>query len=1421
MKRIKRVLAMVLTAAMTFALISVTTFADEPGYPGAGVIPIPVDYSINSNGAVTENPTSLSDGQIWVNKNVSVVNEREGLFDVTLFAWGATYPDKNGDPQKPLGDIDDPEALQFVTITDKIGDGFEYVSGEPSVGMLNRVGDSVTWSVPQEEILDGMVAFTFRVKLNEDWIVDTQYLTNNGASAEFKPMKGNPYYWTTTETHYDAFRVNMSWNNGNGLNSGTIWDDELNITLAFGSNNSTTAGISAADSRFPQDWANVRVSASGNPDYPVNSVFLFHLEWQSGSAPKKYIFTVKDLGGPGIDIIYEVNVPSTGGNEGIPGGKTITSIEYFRRSGFTWVGDTVVTDLPNSGDIKISVNYGSLDISIYITQQNFIQDWRKWTEQDWRKWTEQDWRKWTEQDWRNWTEQDWRNWSEQDWRNWTEQDWRNWTEQDWRNWTVQDWRNWTEQDWRNWTEQDWRKWSEQDWRNWFEQDWRNFTEQEWRNWTEQDWRKITAQDWREVFEQDWRNIVAPEYNRDGIQQGPFTGFWNGANDVGGVTFGGASGFIHGFTGNGGNAHTYVGIPTAAVLGEANKQWFVLGTSNPNNHRREDNQYGFFVHIDDEANELVITFDHRFVHANMVARAYANAPTSHDVSTNNSFVTGDIYRIPMPVLAPVTGSGNTSVDARMSGNGGNAQLNITVGGVTYNNQPWSNNSTRTYNLGGYDVEVQIKGNSVQSVKIVSSSTVANVVAPTPPTSSANNVSVDAGMSGNGNNAQLYITVGGVTYNNQPWSNNSTRTYNLGEFEVEVQIQGNSVRSARVISALFEEIVEEPVIELQEEVIEAFEAGLPEMVYLHAFVASIRYYSDYTFRGWRAIDTEDVGPRRNIGKEITIAGEKFIGEIAGNPRVVGQENVGAPRSGVEDVGLRSGTENVGPVRSGTENVGSGRSGVEDVGAPRSGTENVGAQRSGTEDVGAPRSGTENVGVLRSGTENVGALRSGVEIVGPGRSGTEDVGALRSGVENVGELRSGTEDVGALRSGTEDVGALRSGTEDVGALRIGTEDVGDRRIGTEDVGDRRSGVEDVGALRSGTEDVGDPRSGTENVALRSGAEKVGVRRPDGSPVAYTGEGTVTITGPAGFNVTHNIIGGNYWNYFIDLFPGVYIMTLNIPGLTYVPTNITVHPGAIAFVPLSGPIDGTTTYNEIAARNDRFEVEARNDRFEVEERNDRIEVEARNDRIQLADREDRIQLADRNDRIQLAARNDRIQLANRNVRIQLADRNDRIQLADRKDRIQLADRNDGNQLADRNDRIQLADRDDRIQLADRSDRNQIADRNDRIQIADRDDRIRLADRNDGPQLADRNDRIQLTDRNDRVQIADRNDRVEKDARVIVGNKLADRIVRNRIADRKACEDCSDKCAPQINEAWKNGYDPYRHPYDVCDHTIIRGYPW
>jgi len=68
--------------------------------------------------------------------------------------------------------------------------------------------------------------------------------------------------------------------------------------------------------------------------------------------------------------------------------------------------------------------------------------------------------------------------------------------------------------------------------------------------------------------------------------------------------------------------------------------------------------------------------------------------------------------------------------------------------------------------------------------------------------------------------------------------------------------------------------------------------------------------------------------------------------------------------------------------------------------------------------------------------------------------------------------------------------------------------------------------------------------------------------------------------------------------------------------------------------------------------------------------------------------------------------------------------------------------------------------------------------------------------------------------------DGVKLDDSILVGDQLADRVIRDKttkLADRTACEDCSADKADALNAAVLAGTNPYD---EVCEHTILKGWP-
>lgn len=185
-------------------------------------------------------------------------------------------------------------------------------------------------------------------------ITDYWYSTGT-ASAVFYPAAGNPYYWSKEETTTGSFSMSMNWNNGNGLNSGTITDNIFGGTITFGKNDSPEFQY-AKDTVFPKNWVK---NAKFN-----NTLYWWHLYWEKANTIKSYYFTVKDLEAPGIDIVYEVLFPNPGGNTSQAAGRTRVSDDFFHRTfengdqtaSFTWNGEAINTVMNVIGQIKLFEN---------------------------------------------------------------------------------------------------------------------------------------------------------------------------------------------------------------------------------------------------------------------------------------------------------------------------------------------------------------------------------------------------------------------------------------------------------------------------------------------------------------------------------------------------------------------------------------------------------------------------------------------------------------------------------------------------------------------------------------------------------------------------------------------------------------------------------------------------------------------------------------------------------------------------------------------------------------------------------------------------------------------------------------------------------------------------------------------------------
>ncbi|MCL2437020.1 MAG: hypothetical protein FWD00_03165, partial [Clostridiales bacterium] len=319
---------------------------------------IPPEFDIHTGSPVQSiPPANLESGEIWTGKSVEY--NSDGTVTITLHAWGNTW----GANQMPLC-----PSNPYITITDDLGEfHFDNTTGIFPGNVTHDISNNtVTWSVHQSDIIAGDVSVSYVVYLDEtDWQTGYWYSTGT-AEVEFYPVTGNPFYWTREETTIDAFTTSMSWNNGNGLNSGMIIDNIFNTTIHFGANRNSPEGQSADTSIFPNHW---------NHSATVNGqTFYWHLEWFSTNDPKTYIFTIRDLEAPGVHVTYEIIFDNPGGNASRPGGRTLVSTTYFQR-GFVegnpslplnWDGEAIVYTLDVVAQIQLQ-NYplpvGSLQVN--------------------------------------------------------------------------------------------------------------------------------------------------------------------------------------------------------------------------------------------------------------------------------------------------------------------------------------------------------------------------------------------------------------------------------------------------------------------------------------------------------------------------------------------------------------------------------------------------------------------------------------------------------------------------------------------------------------------------------------------------------------------------------------------------------------------------------------------------------------------------------------------------------------------------------------------------------------------------------------------------------------------------------------------------------------------------------------------------
>ncbi|MCL1873510.1 MAG: hypothetical protein FWF85_05275 [Clostridiales bacterium] len=231
---------------------------------------------------------------------------------------------------------------------------------------------------------------------------------------------------------------------------------------------------------------------------------------------------------------------------------------------------------------------------------------------------------------------------------------------------------------------------ERDIDKYYERDvWDIYQRNVWENWERDTW-DIMERDVWDILQREVQPFLRPVFERKMIQAGNGTLVTGrNGNTVPGGTFG--------------NGMTYLEIDVAKARTEGYE--FDIADSSPSN---KNVGYKYFVRI--EGNELVVYFDNRFITAEVSAKVYSTAPTKHDPSGHRTLRTDQELRIALP--APSEAGTKASVTAIKKGN----DVEITIPDVGSITVAWEKNAKKTYNLNGYEVEVECNGNGIKSAKI---------------------------------------------------------------------------------------------------------------------------------------------------------------------------------------------------------------------------------------------------------------------------------------------------------------------------------------------------------------------------------------------------------------------------------------------------------------------------------------------------------------------------------------------------------------------------------------------------------------------------------------------------------------------------------------------------------------------------------
>jgi len=295
----------------------------------------------------------------------------------------------------------------------------------------------------------------------------------------------------------------------------------------------------------------------------------------------------------------------------------------------------------------------------------------------------------------------------QDFYKYDVQDFYKYDVQDFYKYDVQDFYKYDVQDFYKYDVQDFYKYDVQDFYKYDVQDFYKYDVQDFYKYDVQDFYKYDVQDF---YNRDIQKFYIPVFEKKAIKAGNDTLVtWRNNKTVPGGTFG--------------NGMTYLEINTEKARNEG--YTFGIADSSPSNK-----YVGYNYNVRIEGNDLVISFDNRFISASVSAKVYSTAPEKHDPSGHKTLRTGDELRIPLPAQNVNSKATAVSATATATQNGNNVTITVKDASKTFTKVvEFAKNATKTYVFDGYTVELVYNGNGVKSAKVVSQPTSAPSNEPT--------------------------------------------------------------------------------------------------------------------------------------------------------------------------------------------------------------------------------------------------------------------------------------------------------------------------------------------------------------------------------------------------------------------------------------------------------------------------------------------------------------------------------------------------------------------------------------------------------------------------------------------------------------------------------------------------------------------